>query len=141
MKSLILILLFTLAGFFCHSQTILQFPAKSHGTSCLTDPGMPSFPEGDSAMNLFIQQHFRDSLIRPGTNGRIFMQITVDTTGRLVQLNVLHGINAELDSEMVRFFSIMPKWIPAEKEGKKVAATFVIPVKVEDNKEREHGIN
>lgn len=137
MKSSILILLIIVVNVCCHGQTNIRIPTESHGASCKTDPGLPSFPEGDSSLNLFIQQHFRDSLISPGTNGRIFMQITVDTTGQLVQLKVLHGINPELDSEMVRVFSIMPKWIPAEKEEKKVAATFVIPVKVEYGKERE----
>lgn len=93
-------------------------------------PDVPSFPGGGEKLSLFINQNFHDSLIKPGTDGRIFMQITIDTSGQFKNLKVLHGINSVLDSEMLRVFSIMPKWIPAEKNGKKVEAEFVLPVKV-----------
>jgi len=88
-------------------------------------------------MKAFINQNFQDSLIRPGTVGRIFLKITVDTSGILKGVTVIHGINEVLDKEMLRVFSLMPKWIPAEKDGIKVEKTFAIPIKIDFTTEKK----
>lgn len=124
-----MIILFSGASLACYTQTDSLINIKSSVKGCGTNPEEPSYPGGGEKLYLFISQNFQDSLIQPGTNGRIFMQITVDTSGS-IKVGVLHGLNDVLDKEMLRVFSLMPKWIPAEKEGVKVAKTIAMPVRV-----------
>ena len=102
----------------------------------MTNPEEPSYPDGPSAMNTFINQNFQDSLRQPGTLGRIFMKITIDTSGSL-KVELLHGINDVLDKEMLRVFSLMPKWIPAEKDGVKVAKAIAVPIRIDFTTEKK----
>ena len=128
---LILIILFSGANITCFAQSDSLIYVKSSDTICKPSPDFPSFPGGIEKLYLFINQHFQDSLIQPGTFGRIFIQMTVDTSGTLNSIKVLHGINDVLDKEMLRVFSLMPKWIPAVKNDEKVEAEFVIPIKID----------
>ena len=119
MKTLILVVLVSAISVICQAQIDKEINIKSTGQGCGTNPEEPSYPGGLSAMNTFINQNLQDSLIQPGTSGRIFLKIAVDTLGS-IKVEMLHGINDVLDKEMLRVFSLMPKWIPAEKDGIKV---------------------
>jgi len=131
------IVLLSVVPFFCLAQNSKEINIQSTGKGCIVNPEEPSFPGGPSEMKAFINQNFQDSLIRPGTVGRIFLKITVDTSGILKGVTVIHGINEVLDKEMLRVFSLMPKWIPAEKDGIKVEKTFAIPIKIDFTTEKK----
>jgi len=108
MRTLVFIVLLLSGCFVCPAQTDKEINIKSPGKGCGSDPEIPSYPGGPSAMNTFINQNLQDSLIQPGTLGRIFMKITVDTSGSL-KVEVKHGINNVLDKEMLRVFSLITK--------------------------------
>lgn len=57
--------------------------------------------------------------------------MVVDTSGLIKNVTILHGINDAVDNEVLRVFSIMPKWIPAEKNGVKIEKAFVFPIKID----------
>ena len=136
MRTLVFIVLLSGMSFVCPAQTEKEINIKSSDKGCMTNPEEPSYPGGPSAMNTFINQNLRDSLIQPGTMGRIFMKITIDTTGS-IKVEVIHGINDVLDKEMLRVFSLMPKWIPAEKDGVKVEKTIAVPIRIGSNPEKK----
>ncbi len=136
MSILIFILLVSGFPFICFPQTDDTINIKSSYDVCASDPEEPSYPGGSQELYSFINQNFQDSLIQPGTLGRIFLKITVDTSGSL-KVEVLHGINDVLDKEMLRVFSLMPKWIPAEKDGVKVEKTFAMPVRIGSSPEKK----
>ena len=75
--------------------------------------------------------HLPDSIVKTGINTRIFLKIAIDTTGKLTRISILKGINKSIDNEILRVFSIMPKWIPGEKRGKKISEEFVLPIMFE----------
>ena len=108
---------------------------------CLIDLESPHFPKGISEMMNFINSNLLlpDSVLKTDINTRIFLKIAIDTTGTLNRITVLKGINKSIDNEILRIFSIMPKWIPGEKEGKKVSGEFVLPIKfvIDNNKTNE----
>ncbi len=137
MRILFFTILLTGMSFVCQAQTDKEVKVKSSGEVCFPNPEEPSYPGGGNEMRSFINQHFQDSLIQPGTLGRIFLKITVDTSGILKGVTVIHGINDVLDKEMLRVFSLMPKWIPAEKDGAKVEKTFAMPIRIGSNHEKK----
>ncbi len=89
-----------------------------------------SFPEGDAAMYSFIKSYitYPDELKDAGVYGKVVVSFIVDADGYLSDLEVLRGKHPMLDAEARRIVSIMPLWIPAEHEGKKVASKVIIPI-------------
>lgn len=83
-------------------------------------------------MNKFINTnlHIPDSVIGTGLTANYMLKISVDTTGTLTT-SVLNGINQSIDNEVLRIFSMMPKWIPGVREGKKISETFALPLRIE----------
>ena len=63
-----------------------------------------------------------------GIQGRVTLQITIDTKGRLSDVKVLDGVCAELDREAVRVVSMSPKWKPGIQRGRPVKVTYTFPV-------------
>ena len=131
MGKLILIILFSGATLVCFGQTDSLINIKSSTDVCSSDPGMPSFPGGTQKLNEFINQNIQDSIIQPGTFGRVFVNLAIDTSGSIKKISILHGVNDAVDKEVLRVFSIMPKWIPAEKNGVKIEKGFVFPIKID----------
>lgn len=89
-----------------------------------------SFPEGDSAMYSFIKSYitYPEELKDEGIYGKVVVSFIVNADGYLSDLAVLRGKHPLLDAEAKRIVSIMPLWIPAEHEGKKVASKVTIPI-------------
>jgi hypothetical protein len=131
MKPALFIILFLAASLSSLCQVRIDTLKYRSSVACPVDPAYPHFPGGSDEMMKFIDanMHLPDSVFRALENKRIFLEITVDTTGTLTGVSVLHGINKTMDDEMVRVFSMMPRWIPGIIDGKKVARKFVLPVK------------
>ena len=56
------------------------------------------------------------------------MQFIVDTDGSIVEPQIVKKVDPYLDREALNVISIMPKWIPAEKNGQKVRARYTLPI-------------
>ena len=75
----------------------------------------PSFMGGDA--NAF-SKWVNERLVYPeiakenGVSGRVTLQFTVETDGRVTNVKVLRGVDASLDKEAVRVVSMSPKWTP-----------------------------
>ncbi len=66
---------------------------------------------------------------KDSAQGMVYVNFRVSKDGSLKNLKVLRGVSPEIDSEALRVVSIMPNWIPAEKDGEKVDFVFTIPFK------------
>lgn len=90
---------------------------------------VPTYPGGDEAMNKFIAENLRYPLNAKenGVEGVVTVSFMVSPEGRLSQLKVVKFVDPDLEEEAVRIVSLMPAWIPAEKNGVSVEA----PSKVE----------
>ena len=61
--------------------------------------------------------------------GKVYVEFTVDQTGKTDKFRVLKGIGYGCDEEAVRVLKLIPQpWLPAEKDGKLVTMVFVIPI-------------
>jgi protein TonB len=88
------------------------------------------FPGGLQAMMKFLQRNIKypASAKRMGIEGRVFVKFIVDKEGGISQMEVIKGINADLDKEAVRVIKMMPPWKPGKQNGRAVKSQFVLPV-------------
>ena len=133
MKTLSTIILFLCIAASCYSQAKNDsIIIGSSSQSCGSDLGTAHFPGGVEEMNKFINANFHipDSLAGTVKSTYIMLKISVDTTGTLTT-SILKGINQTTDNEVLRVFSMMPKWIPGVRDGKKISETFALPIGIE----------
>ena len=92
----------------------------------------PGFNGGDAnefskwvGENVVYPESCRQSKVQ----GRVTVQFTVTEEGKVTDVKVLRGVNAELDKEAVRVVSGSPLWTPGRDEnGEAVSVSYVFPV-------------
>lgn len=90
---------------------------------------LPSFPGGDSVMRSFIQKKL--SYPKGGCFvGSVYIQASIDTTGKLNDIIVRKGIIncPSCDSSAMQVVRSMPHWIPGRINGKACEMKVVIPI-------------
>ena len=92
---------------------------------------MPEFPGGIDALSKFIGDNLKypDKSREAGIEGTVYTRFVVDEQGRVIQIQILRGVNEELDNETHRVIKMMPQWTPGMQDGKQVSVYFVLPVK------------
>lgn len=86
------------------------------------------FPGGSDSLKSFI----RKNLCYPSEDcfeGSVIVRFIVEKDGSISDVKVIRSIEPLVDDEAVRVVRSMPKWIPAEKDGKAVRSRFMLPVK------------
>lgn len=90
----------------------------------------PEYPGGNAAMMKFLSDNMRYPVIAMdnGIQGRVILNFIVNEDGSLSDIQVVRGVDPELDKEAVRLVKSMPKWIPGEEKGEKVKKRFTLPI-------------
>ena len=75
---------------------------------------LPSFPGGEEALYHFLTDNlnYPDSSKKAGIHGTVYTVFIVDTNGNLTNIKIFKGLSYDIDKEVIRVISIMPKWIP-----------------------------
>jgi len=63
-----------------------------------------------------------------GIQGRLVLQFTICTDGKVRDVKVLRGIDPDLDAEALRVVSSSPDWKPGSVNGKPVNVSYVFPI-------------
>ena len=63
-----------------------------------------------------------------GVEGRVTLQFTIDTEGRLGDVKVLSAPDKTLADEAVRVVSSSPKWTPGKQRDRTVKVSYTFPV-------------
>jgi len=63
-----------------------------------------------------------------GIEGRVFVQFIVEPDGSVTNVEVIRGVNPELDKEALRVVKNSPKWEPGKQRGVPVRVSFSFPV-------------
>ena len=92
---------------------------------------MPSYPGGDEAYRVFLQNYIRypESAKENGIEGTVNLSFEVNKRGKIRNVSVLRGVNADLDSEALRVVKLMPDWNPGKQRGKAVDVKMNLPIK------------
>ena len=91
----------------------------------------PSFMGGDAnTFSKWVGQHlvYPEIAKENGVQGRVTLQFTVETDGRVTNVKVLRGIDPSLDKEAVRVVSSSPKWKAGKQRDRSVRVTYTLPV-------------
>jgi len=90
----------------------------------------PEFPGGSQAMMDFISQNIRypEKAKVEGVYGRVTVSFVVEKDGSTSNVEVIRGVDPELDKEALRLVRSMPKWMPGKKQGQDVRVRFTLPV-------------
>lgn len=101
------------------------------------DDGIIEFPDveaefkgGHEALTKFITNnvHYPFEARKNGIQGRVFISFVVRKSGRLSNIKIERGVNEALDLAAVELIEMMPRWKPAEKDGKKVNCKVMLPI-------------
>ncbi len=92
---------------------------------------MPSFPGGDKAMLEYFTQNITYPALarKEGISGLVYLQITINDKGEVVDVIILRGVGAGCDKEAFRVVSNMPIWTPGMQGGKAVAVKLTVPIR------------
>lgn len=66
--------------------------------------------------------------IEKNEKGRVYIRFVVEIDGSISNIKVKRGVSDAIDGEAVRLIQNMPKWKPAEEDGKAVRSSNVIPI-------------
>ena len=92
---------------------------------------MPLFENSDPAVSFgkYIQDQIENSSTIPDSvSGKILIHFWVDSSGKVVEPNIIRSINRSLDSIVYKIVLDSPQWTPGKQLGKKVKVGFTFPV-------------
>ena len=103
---------------------------KERGEVFVAVEKQAEFPGGIQALMQWLSMNVRypEDAMKNDVQGRVIVKFVVNADGSISDPTVLKGVETSLDKEAVRVVRAMPKWIPAENQGQKVASYFNIPI-------------
>jgi len=91
----------------------------------------PLFPGGTQELMQFLETHihYPEASKELHHSGTVFIRFYVKEDGTVVPYSIMKGVDPFIDLEAWEVIKEMPKWIPAEMDGKPVRTIFNIPIK------------
>ena len=87
------------------------------------------FPGGLMEMKKFIHANLKYPLPDGDYQGTVYVSMIVGKDGVVRDVKIARGVEKELDEEALRLVRSFPNWIPAEDNGKIVAAKVRLPIR------------
>ncbi len=90
----------------------------------------PVFPGGDAALMKYLATNtkFPPVAKENGIQGRVFVGFVIDKNGKVVDVEILRGVDPHLDREALRVVKSMPSWKPGKQRGKPVKVRYQVPI-------------
>jgi TonB family protein len=91
----------------------------------------PEFEGGMDAWNKWIKSNIQypKTAKEMGVEGTVYVVFVINKDGRIDQPEILRGIGAGCDEEVLRLISESPDWIPGQQSGQKVNVRMRLPVR------------
>ncbi|MCP4520691.1 MAG: energy transducer TonB [Cytophagales bacterium] len=92
----------------------------------------PEFPGGMAALQRYVIDNFQVSsrIIEMGIQGKIYVQFIIEKDGSVSGVEVLRGIDKQIDKEAQRVISSFPKWKPGKNAGAPVRVRYMYPITI-----------
>lgn len=89
------------------------------------------FPGGQDSLMAYIAKNLKypSNAKEMSIQGVVYLRFIINTDGTISEIEVLKGVESEMDAEAVRVVREMPKWIPAKNRGKAVRTRYTLPVR------------
>jgi len=88
---------------------------------------MPEFPGGNVAMNRYFSKNLTVPKEGP-TSGNLKTSFIVEVDGELSQVQIVEGVNEQIDQEAMRILNDMPTWEPGMDKGRAVRVQMIVPI-------------
>lgn len=90
----------------------------------------PEFIGGQQALARFLQKNLKypSAAARAGVQGKVYVEFSVGTDGRIERAKTIKGIGFGCDEEALRVINLMPEWRPGKQSGRPVRVRFTLPV-------------
>ena len=92
----------------------------------------PEFPGGNLKLFSFISTNFQynDDMKENELKGRCIASFIIEKDGSISNIKILRSLGFGTEKEILRVLKSMPKWLPAEKNGKKVRCSYMLPIAI-----------
>ncbi|WP_342084971.1 TonB family protein [Dyadobacter sp. OTU695] len=71
---------------------------------------------------------YPDEALQSGVQGPVQVSFLIDEEGNISSGRIIKSPGIELDEEALRLIRIMPKWTPAQKDGKPIAVWYTVSI-------------
>ena len=90
----------------------------------------PEFVGGNQKFAAFLQRNLRypSAAAQAGVQGKVFVEFTVGTDGKIERARTIKGIGFGCDEEALRVINLMPNWMPGKQSGRPVRVRFTLPI-------------
>ncbi|SDG69950.1 protein TonB [Dyadobacter soli] len=90
----------------------------------------PQYAGGNEAMAAFLRKNLKypRPATQAGVQGRVFVQFTVGSDGKIENATAVKGIGFGCDEEAVRVVKMMKDWMPGKQAGVPVRVRFTLPI-------------
>jgi len=91
---------------------------------------MPEFPGGEQGLLQYISNviKYPNYSQRNNIEGRVLMIFAVDIDGSISDIQIIEGVNSEINVEAIRVVKQLPKFIPGKEDGEIVKVYFMLPI-------------
>ena len=89
---------------------------------------MPVFWLGDVTGWIHRHVYYPEEALARGVEGKVFVQFTIDSTGRVTNPRMLREEDPDLFRAARALILSMPRWSPATKNGKAISVSYTVPV-------------
>lgn len=93
----------------------------------------PAYKGGESKMNDFLKEHFREIRSAGNVSGVIIVDCRINEKGKVYDCAVIRKLEPDLDNEAIRIVRKM-KFIPAKRVDKKVKGKFTVQIPIRHGK-------
>lgn len=89
-----------------------------------------TFPGGNIAMEKWIDKNiiYPENSKNNYIGGKVFVEFVINEDGTLENIEIVRGINEELNCEAIRLVQSMPKWYPKLLGGVPVKSHYTMPI-------------
>ncbi len=91
---------------------------------------MPMFPGGEQALLAYIGEHTQYPEVAKENNiqGKVIVRFCVTSKGGVDKVEILKGVDPELDKEAIRVVKTLPTFKPGKQGGKPVPVWYMVPI-------------
>jgi len=115
---------------FIEPEVIIDDPIEE--SPLLTPEQTAIFPGGNQALMKYVYDNFDfpQIEINNGNQGMIYVKFVIEKDGSVSNVEVVKGINGNLNNEAARVIQSLPKWTPARHGGRPVRMYFNLPIRL-----------
>ena len=92
----------------------------------------PESPGGQQSFTKLLTEKLKQAGIKTTDfTTKIYINFIISTSGKIINTEIIRGVNADIDRKIVTIIKQMPKWKPAYLYGKPIKQRYTMPVKLE----------